>query len=100
MTRLASKLGWVCPCRCRFGAPSTYLSLDAHDRPVTSLERDSFRIFEDNIEQEVREFVVEDVPVSIGVIFDLSGSMANKFSYAKKPAVNSSRLLIQMTKGF
>jgi len=60
---------------------------DAHDRPVTFLERDSFRIFEDNIEQEVVNFSSEDVPVSIGVIFDLSGSMANKFSYAKKAAV-------------
>ncbi len=48
---------------------------DAHDRPVTSLERDSFRIFEDNIEQEVVNLSSEDVPVSIGVIFDLSGSM-------------------------
>jgi Ca-activated chloride channel family protein len=54
---------------------------------VTFLERDSFRIFEDNIEQEVVNFSSEDVPVSIGVIFDLSGSMANKFSYAKKAAV-------------
>lgn len=60
---------------------------DAHDRPVTFLERDSFRIFEDNIEQEVVNFSSEDVPVSIGVLFDLSGSMANKFSYAKEAAI-------------
>ena len=39
---------------------------DAHDRPITSLERDSFRILEDNIEQEVVNFSSEDVPVSIG----------------------------------
>src|SRR5882672_11824630 len=60
---------------------------DAHDRPVTSLERNSFRIFEDNIEQEVVNLSSEDVPVSIGVIFDLSGSMAKNLSYAKKAAV-------------
>ena len=59
---------------------------DAHDRPVTLLERDSFRVFEDNIEQEVVNFSSEDVPVSIGVIFDVSGSMANKFNYAKDAA--------------
>ena len=59
---------------------------DSHDRPVTLLERDSFRVFEDNIEQEVVNFSSEDVPVSIGVIFDVSGSMANKFSYAKEAA--------------
>src|SRR5882762_10820392 len=59
---------------------------DAHDRPVTFLGRDSFRIFEDNIEQEVVNFSSEDVPVSIGVIFDLSGSMAKNLSYAKEAA--------------
>jgi Ca-activated chloride channel family protein len=60
--------------------------IDAHDRPVTLLERDSFRVFEDNIEQEVVNFSSEDVPVSLGVIFDVSGSMANKFGYAKEAA--------------
>jgi hypothetical protein len=50
---------------------------DPHNRPITGLEPDNFRIFEDNIEQEVVNFSSEDVPVSIGVIFDLSGSMAN-----------------------
>jgi Ca-activated chloride channel homolog len=60
---------------------------DTHDRPVRSLEPKSFRIFEDNIEQEVVNFSSEDVPLSVGVIFDLSGSMANKFSYAKEAAV-------------
>jgi Ca-activated chloride channel family protein len=60
---------------------------DTHDRPVRSLEPNSFRIFEDNIEQEVVNFSSEDVPISIGVIFDLSGSMASKLSYAKEAAV-------------
>src|SRR6266478_2146059 len=60
---------------------------DAHDRPVTSLERDSFRVFEDNIEQEVVNFSSEDVPISIGVILDLSGSMANKLGKAKEAAL-------------
>jgi len=73
---------------------------DAHDRPVTFLERDSFRIFEDNIEQEVVNFSSEDVPVSIGVIFDLSGSMAKNLSYAKEAAVQFSRLPIHKMKVF
>jgi Ca-activated chloride channel family protein len=53
---------------------------------VTVLDRDSFRIFEDNVEQEVVNFSSEDVPVSVGIIFDVSGSMANKFSYCKEVA--------------
>src|SRR5258706_5094887 len=73
---------------------------DAHDRPVTFLERDSFRIFEDNIEQEVVNFSSEDVPVSIGVIFDLSGSMAKNLSYAKEAAVQFFKTANSQDEGF
>jgi Ca-activated chloride channel homolog len=73
---------------------------DAHDRPVTSLQRNSFRIFEDNIEQEVVNFSSEDVPVSIGVIFDLSGSIAKKFSYAKQAAVQFFKTVNPDDEGF
>src|SRR5262245_1383676 len=51
---------------------------DPYNRLVTGLEPDNFRVFEDNNEQEVVSFSSEDVPISIGVIFDLSGSMSNK----------------------
>src|SRR4029077_12071448 len=51
---------------------------DPYNRLVTGLDPDNFRVFEDNVEQEVVTFSSEDVPISIGVIFDLSGSMANK----------------------
>src|SRR5258708_7283060 len=59
---------------------------DPYDRLVTGLEPDNFRIFEDNIEQEVVNFSSEDVPISIGVILDLSGRMANKLGKAKEAA--------------
>jgi Ca-activated chloride channel family protein len=60
---------------------------DPSNRLVTGLEPDSFRVFEDNIEQEVVTFSSEDVPISIGVILDLSGSMANKADKAKEAAI-------------
>jgi Ca-activated chloride channel family protein len=60
---------------------------DPHDRQVTGLEPDNFRIFENNVEQEIRYFSSEDVPISIGVIFDLSGSMVNKIGKAKEAAL-------------
>jgi len=60
---------------------------DPHDRLVTSLEPDNFRIFEDNVEQEIQYFSSEDVPISIGVIFDLSGSMAKKLGKSKEAAL-------------
>jgi Ca-activated chloride channel family protein len=60
---------------------------DPYNRLVTGLDPDNFRVFEDNVEQEVVTFSSEDVPISIGVIFDLSGSMANKIGKAREAAV-------------
>ena len=60
---------------------------DPYNRLVTGLESDNFRVFEDNVEQEVVTFSSEDVPISIGVIFDFSGSMANKVGKAREAAV-------------
>ena len=57
---------------------------DPNDRLVTGLEPDNFRIFENNVEQEIQYFSSEDVPISIGVIFDLSGSMRNKVAKSKE----------------
>ena len=60
---------------------------DPYNRLVTGLDPDNFRVFEDNIEQEVVTFSSEDVPISIGVVFDFSGSMANKIGKAREAAV-------------
>jgi Ca-activated chloride channel family protein len=60
---------------------------DPYNRLVTGLEPDNFRVFEDNAEQEVVTFSSEDVPISIGVIFDISGSMANKIAKAREAAI-------------
>ena len=60
---------------------------DPYNRLVTGLEKDNFRAFEDGVEQEVVHFSSEDVPISIGVIFDMSGSMSNKLDKARQAAV-------------
>jgi Ca-activated chloride channel family protein len=60
---------------------------DPYDRLVTGLEPDNFRVFENNIEQEIQYFSSEDIPISIGVIFDISGSMTNKVGKAKEAAL-------------
>jgi Ca-activated chloride channel family protein len=59
---------------------------DPYNRLVTGLEQDNFRVFEDNTEQEVVHFSSEDVPISIGLIFDMSGSMSNKVEKARLAA--------------
>jgi Ca-activated chloride channel family protein len=60
---------------------------DPFNRLVTGLEQDNFRVFEDNVEQELVNFSAEDVPISIGVIFDFSGSMSNKVGKAREAAI-------------
>ncbi|HTV58213.1 MAG TPA: VWA domain-containing protein [Verrucomicrobiae bacterium] len=60
---------------------------DPVGRIVTGLEQDNFRVFEDGVEQEIVRFESEDVPVSIGVIFDMSGSMADKIEKSRLAAV-------------
>jgi Ca-activated chloride channel homolog len=60
---------------------------DPYGRMVTGLDQENFRIFEDNKEQEIARFSSEDVPISIGVIFDMSGSMADKFEKSRLAAV-------------
>ncbi|MFZ3214952.1 MAG: VWA domain-containing protein [Candidatus Acidiferrales bacterium] len=60
---------------------------DPYGRLVTGLEEDNFRVFEDNVEQEIVRFSSEDVPISIGVIFDMSSSMSDKIDKSRLAAV-------------
>jgi Ca-activated chloride channel family protein len=64
---------------------------DPLNRLVTGLERDNFRIYEDGVEQEVVTMSSEDVPVSIGLVFDMSGSMSDKVDKARQAAVEFMR---------
>src|SRR5260370_11585578 len=54
------------------------------NRLVTGLERENFEVYDNNIGQVIKSFSTEDAPVTIGVIFDLSGSMTSKFQRARK----------------
>jgi Ca-activated chloride channel homolog len=56
---------------------------DPLNRLVTGLEKENFQLFEGNAAQEIRTFSSEDAPVSLGVIFDSSGSMSSKMDRAK-----------------
>ncbi|HTS26432.1 MAG TPA: VWA domain-containing protein [Bryobacteraceae bacterium] len=54
--------------------------------PVTNLGQDDFRLFEDNVEQPITVFRQDDAPVSIGLLFDTSGSMHGKMRKACEAA--------------
>lgn len=60
---------------------------DPYDRPVTGLDPSNFRVLENNIEQEILTFSIEDAPLSVGVIFDNSGSMAGKIREARQAVI-------------
>ena len=60
---------------------------DSDGRTVTGLEKQNFQLWEDKVEQKIEYFSGEDTPVSIGLIFDATGSMSDKISRARDAAV-------------
>ena len=52
--------------------------VDRQDRVVSDLTESDIKIFEDDQRQQVKLFVKEDVPVSVGILVDNSGSMRDK----------------------
>ncbi|MGA7894771.1 MAG: VWA domain-containing protein [Candidatus Sulfotelmatobacter sp.] len=60
---------------------------DPLNRLVTGLEKENFQLFEGSATQEIKSFSSEDAPVSLGVIFDSSGSMSSKMDRAKDAVV-------------
>ena len=52
--------------------------VDKSGHLVTNLTREAFTVFENGVQQEIRTFKREDVPVSMGLIIDNSGSMRDK----------------------
>lgn len=53
---------------------------------VNSLTKENFRIFENEVEQQITHFASEDAPISIGFLFDASGSMRNKMRKSSEAA--------------
>lgn len=58
--------------------------VDRRGAIVKGLASDAFTLTEDGVQQPLRAFSEEDAPVSIGVVLDLSGSMAPVLGAAKE----------------
>jgi VWFA-related protein len=56
---------------------------DPKNHAVTGLGRDAFRVFEDRTEQRLEHFAREDAPVSVGIVFDASGSMKDNVAKSR-----------------
>jgi VWFA-related protein len=58
-----------------------------HDgNAVTNLSKEHFRILEDGVEQKLTYFTQDDAPLSVGILFDASGSMQNKMRKSSEAA--------------
>lgn len=65
----------------RMGARVVTLNVtvtDSYGRLVTGLEKEHFEIFDDKVKQDIEFFTTEDVPISIALVFDRSGSMKER----------------------
>ena len=63
--------------------------VDQKGRPIMDLDRRNFRVWEDGVPQSVNSFLHQDLPVSLGILIDSSGSMLDK-----RTAVNNAALLL------
>jgi Ca-activated chloride channel family protein len=61
--------------------------VDPQNRQVTGLDKENFEVFEGKERQQIQHFSSEDAPVSLGAIFDVSGSMVNKIERAREAVV-------------
>ncbi|MBZ5704840.1 MAG: VWA domain-containing protein [Acidobacteriia bacterium] len=57
---------------------------DALNRLVLGLQKDNFQVLEGKKPQAIEHFSSEDAPVSVGILLDTSGSMANKMDRARE----------------
>ncbi len=57
---------------------------DNYGRYVTGLNKDAFKVLDDKVPQDITFFSDEDAPISVGVVFDVSGSMSgDKIQHAR-----------------
>jgi Ca-activated chloride channel homolog len=59
---------------------------DPMNRFVTGLEKEHFKLFEEKVEQTISQFSSEDAPLSVGLVFDASGSMGSKLAKSRQAA--------------
>jgi Ca-activated chloride channel family protein len=50
---------------------------DPYGRFVTGLEKENFEIYDDNVKQDIAIFSDEDSPITLGIVYDVSGSMGD-----------------------
>jgi len=62
--------------------------IDDKQRIITDLGQNAFTVFEDGKPQVIKSFRHEDIPISLGIVIDNSGSMREKRARVVKAAIN------------
>ena len=74
----------------RVGVDTTFVKVSITDplnRYVTGLEKEHFKVYEDKVEQGISHFTQESAPISVGILFDISGSMKDNIHTARNSVV-------------
>ena len=66
--------------------------IDGSGRTVDSLPKEAFHVYEDGVAQNILSFRHEDLPVSLGILIDSSGSMIEKKSAVDAASINLVKL--------
>ncbi|HZL27382.1 MAG TPA: VWA domain-containing protein [Acidobacteriaceae bacterium] len=66
--------------------------IDGSGRTVDSLPKEAFHVYEDGVAQSILSFRHEDLPVSLGILIDSSGSMIEKKSAVDAASINLVKL--------
>jgi VWFA-related protein len=66
--------------------------LDGSGKSIQTLDKSAFTVYEDGVPQTINSFRHEDLPVSIGLLIDSSGSMYDKRQAVDKASVNFVKL--------
>ena len=65
---------------------------DQSGRSIQTLNKDAFTVYEDGVRQTIAGFSHEDLPVSLGILIDSSGSMYDKRAAVDQASINLVRL--------
>jgi Ca-activated chloride channel homolog len=73
---------------------------DSMNRFVLGLHKEDFRLYEDGVEQKIASFSGEDAPLSVGIVFDTSGSMGEKLRTSRRAAIQFLRTMNAQDEAF
>lgn len=73
---------------------------DGSNRFLLGLQKKDFHLFEDGVEQTISQFASEDAPLSVGLVFDTSGSMGLKLRKSRDAAIQFLKTLNAQDEAF